>query len=218
MASSGRHTRDYGSAGERGSAATQLVVLENGPQAPKRPAVLTAQPTAGAELLEQPIGNERRLGLARQLDPGGVAGSLQEAVFRADLDPVVLAGPALLDQAVGRIELDDGGVGPGETVQRHVDGVARARPAAVGLLAREPEVLQEVVGELAVVGDVREVLEDLLAGPRDGRGDGEGVHGAPQSTRRASPSARCGPPAWRARDGPRRARPGRPARQSPHTA
>ena len=44
-----------------------------------------------------------------------------------------------------------------------VDAEARARAAADGVDPREVPVDEEVVGELGVVGDVLQVVEDLLA-------------------------------------------------------
>src|SRR5207244_6881297 len=54
----------------------------------------------------------------------------------------------------------------------------RAGAPAVRVLARQVPVLEEVVRELAVVGDVRQVFEDLLAGPVDDYRDADGVHRA----------------------------------------
>ena len=51
------------------------------------------------------------------------------------------------------------------------------RPLAVAVLAKQVPVDEEVVGELRVIGDVREVLEDLLAPARNGHADGRGIHG-----------------------------------------
>src|SRR5437763_877612 len=56
-----------------------------------------------------------------------------------------------------------------------VDLEPRAGARAIALLAREVPVLREVVHELAVVGDVGEVLEDLLAGAADDLGDFHGI-------------------------------------------
>ena len=67
-------------------------------------------------------------------------------------------------------------------------------PVPYGVLAGQVPVDQVVVGELGVVGDVREVLEHLLAGLRDRGRDGERVHGGGVYE---SPRASRAGPRWR---------------------
>src|SRR5436305_1096504 len=67
-------------------------------------------------------------------------------------------------------------VGPREAVHRDLHPEPRPGPAPVGILARQPPVDQVVVAELRVVGDVGEVLEDLLARAGDRHRDGDRVH------------------------------------------
>src|SRR6202034_2746885 len=50
---------------------------------------------------------------------------------------------------------------------------------------------QVMVGELGVIGDVRQVLEHLLTGERDVGRDGERIHGEPESI---YPVGRASPP------------------------
>ena len=78
----------------------------------------------------------------------------------------------------GRSNSIDRRVAPREAVERHLQAEARAGAVAVGVLARQPPVDHEVVVELGVVGDVGEVLEDLLARTGDGDLDADGIHGA----------------------------------------
>ena len=81
-----------------------------------------------------------------------------------------LPDAAALDDQPRRVDLDEGRVGPGVAAATgRLDPVAGAGAGAVGVLARQVPVDQEVVGELRVVGDVGEVLEDLLARTGDDR-------------------------------------------------
>ena len=78
----------------------------------------------------------------------------------------------------GRSNSIDRRVAPREAVEGHLQAKAGAGAVAVGVLARQVPVDHEVVVELGVVGDVGEVLEDLLARPGDGDLDADGIHGA----------------------------------------
>ena len=80
-------------------------------------------------------------------------------------------------------------VRPVEAVEGDLDAKARARPLAVAVLAKQVPVDEEVVGELGVIGDVREVLEDLLAPARNGHADGRGIHGRGLYSGRSAPQA-----------------------------
>ena len=93
--------------------------------------------------------------------------------------------PGLAD-APRALELDHRRVAPREAVERHLQPEARAGAVAVGVLARQPPVDHEVIVELGVVGDVGEVLEDLLARTGDGDLDADGIHGAGVYPRRRS--------------------------------
>ena len=92
----------------------------------------------------------------------------------------------------GALDLDERHVGPAEALQRRVDAEARARAAADRVDPRQAPVLQVVVAELGVVRDVREVVEDLLAGTGDRDGDGDGVHGGRKHSRRGAAQAARG--------------------------
>ena len=71
-----------------------------------------------------------------------------------------------LDDPVRALDLGEGHVGPAEAVAGRLDAEARARAAADRVDPRQVPVDQEVVGELGVVGDVLQVVEDLLARER----------------------------------------------------
>ena len=82
---------------------------------------------------------------------------------------------------------------------------AGAGAAADRVDPREVPVDQEVVGELGVVGDVLQVVEDLLARGGDDDRDGHRVHGARQSSPRGGAArrgaalgraGRAGAPSW----------------------
>src|SRR3954452_11612402 len=189
---------------DRGSRAPALVVLEDAAQPPQALAGLALEPAAEAERLDEPVGGQLRLGLEHELDARAAARGL-ELPARVGLDAVELAAAADRDDLARRIDLDEGEVAPAEALERPVHLVAGARPAAVGVDAGEPPVLQVVVRELGMVRDVREVLEHLLAGAVDRDGELDGVHGPQSSTgrcadgrgrpacARASARARCAP-------------------------
>ena len=74
------------------------------------------------------------------------------------------------------LDLRERDVGPAEAVARDLHAKARSRPGAHRVDAREMPVHQVVVGELAVVRDVLQVVEYPLAGSGyDGR-HGDGIH------------------------------------------
>src|SRR3954447_15139026 len=145
----------------RGSRAPALVVLEDAAQPPQALARLALEPAAEPERLDEAVGRELRLGLEHELDAGAAARGLERPA-RVRLDAVVLAAAADRDDVPRRLDLDEGEVAPPEALEGPVHLVAGARPAAVGVDAREPPVLQVVVRELRMVRDVREVLEHLL--------------------------------------------------------
>ena len=94
--------------------------------------------------------------------PAGVSVHVVHVLLRLNFPPRPAA--TIL---CGALDLDERHVAPREAVQRRVELEARAGAAAVGIDPGQPPLLQVVVGELGMVGDVREVLEDLLA--RTGR-------------------------------------------------
>ena len=103
-----------------------------------------------------------------------------------------------LDDAVGALDLDERRVRPAEAVARRLHAEARARPAPDRVDPRQVPVDHEVIGELAVVGDVLQVVEHLLARRRDNGRDGQWVHGARQSKARGAPDRRRAAQAARA--------------------
>src|SRR3954467_14714071 len=161
-----------------GCARTAVVILlEDRLQARERALEPALEPAAAArERLHQAIGGQRRLALGRDLDARGAGSVRVQRPLRPRLVAVELARAAGGDDPVRALDLDEGHVAPAEAVQRRVDLEARAGAAAVGVHPREPPLLQVVVGELLVVGDVREVLEDLLAGAVDLDARGDGIH------------------------------------------
>ena len=64
----------------------------------------------------------------------------------------------------GALDLDERDVAPAEAVAGRLDAKARARAEPDGVDPREMPVDEVVIGELGVVGDVLQVVEDLLAG------------------------------------------------------
>src|SRR3954453_7211017 len=147
----------------RGRAATG-VLLEDALQTAHRLAEVALRPAAG-DALEQAVGGQLRLALEREAHVRAVAGRALELVDADRAVAVVLAGAADLDDAPRALGLDDRGVAPREAVQRRLALPPRAGADAVGVLAGQAPVDQVVVGELRVVGDVGEVLVDLLARP-----------------------------------------------------
>ena len=91
---------------------------------------------------------------------------LGDLVGADHLDAVELPATAALHELARRLQLGERHVRPGEAVERSLDAEAGARTLAVAVDARQPPVDQIVVGELGVVGDVGQVLEDLLARQR----------------------------------------------------
>src|SRR3954447_7322443 len=191
-------TRASLDAGHRGTRATALVVLEDAAQAAQALGGFPPEPAAEAERLDEPVGRELRLGLEYELDARAPAGRLERPA-RERLDAVELAAAADRDDAARWLDPDEREVAPAEALERRVHLVAGAGPGAVGVDPREPPVLQVVVGELRVVGDVREVLEDLLAGAVDGDAELDGVHDPRSSTAYARGRRACAPASARAR-------------------
>ena len=192
----------------RPRAAAAVLALEDVAQAAHRLLELALHPAAGAEGLQELVGGGLGLGQQREAHARGARGPLLEVVDAERADAVELAPAPGLADAPRALELDHRRVAPGEAVERHLQAEARAGAVAVGVLARQPPVDHEVIVELGVVGDVGEVLEDLLARTGDHDLDAHGIHGAgvyPRPVRRPG-AGRCA----RARSGarPRSARAG----------
>ena len=68
-----------------------------------------------------------------------------------------------LDDPVRALDLHERDIAPAEAVPRRLDAEARAGSAADRVDPRQMPVDEVVVGELGVVGDVLQVVEDLLA-------------------------------------------------------
>src|SRR4051812_28433584 len=168
-------TRASLDAGHRGTRAPTLVVLEDAAQASQALGGFPPEPAAEAERLDELVGRELWLRLEHELDARAPARGL-EGPARERLDAVELAAAADGDDAPRRLDPDEGQVAPAEALQRRVHLVAGPGPRAVGVDPRQPPVLQVVVRELGMVRDVREVLEDLLAGAVDGDRELDGVH------------------------------------------
>ena len=90
---------------------------------------------------------------------------------------VVLARAADLDDPVRGLHLDERDVAPAEAVAGRLDPKARAGAEPDRVDPREMPVDEVVVGELGMVGDVVQVVEDLLAGGSDDDRHCQGVHG-----------------------------------------
>ena len=128
------------------------------------------------ELLHELVGLQhgRRLRLERDLRlarPG-----VLERPRRTGVDAVEAPAAAGRHDPRGRRELGERDVAVGEAIEARLHAKARAGAAAVGVLAREMPVDHAVVAELGVVGDVGEVLEDLLARLGDRRRQGDRLH------------------------------------------
>jgi hypothetical protein len=95
---------------------------------------------------------------------------------RPGLVAVELARAPGRHDPVRPLDLDERHVAPAEAVARRVDAKAGAGSPARGLDPRQPPFLEEVVGELGVVRDVRQVVEDLLARAVDHDVGGDRVH------------------------------------------
>ena len=99
-------------------------------------------------------------------------------------DAVELAHPSREHDLAPGVDLDDRQSPHGKRANGSFGPEPTAGAEAIGLLPGHPPVLEEVVGELGVVGDVQQVLEDLAARAGDGRLEAEG------STARESMAAR----------------------------
>src|SRR3954447_9258659 len=170
-----------GAARDRRGGGAAVVLLEDRLETAHRLAQVALRPAAG-EPLEEAVGGELRLALEREAHVRAVARGALELVDADRAVAVVLAGAADLDDPARALGLDDRGVAPREAVQRRLALPPRAGADAVGVLAGHAPVDQVVVGELRVVGDVREVLVDLLARPGDADLVDE-LHGRPRSLR-----------------------------------
>jgi hypothetical protein len=139
-------------------------------------------PTPRAEGLEQTIGERLRLGLEREAHARGAAGVGGELVDPERAHAVALAAAADLDDAMGLLDLGEGDVAPAEAIAGRGDAKARAGAETDGVLAREVPVAQVVVGELGVVREILQIVEDLLARRADDDRYGQGVQGGRKST------------------------------------
>src|ERR687886_794557 len=153
---------------------------------------------AAVDALEEAVGRQLRLALEREAHVRAVAGGALELVDADRADAVVLAGAADHDDPPRPLGLDDRRVAPREALERRLALPPRAGALAVRVLAGQAPVDQEVVGELRVVGDVGEVLPDLLARARDGYlvdqlHGGRGVYAATRRrSRTVCPRSVCG--------------------------
>src|SRR6188472_1349468 len=152
--------RVYSQPADGGSGTTAAVFLEDRLQALERPACAPPTPAAVAERLQEPIGRQRRLGLERPFHPCAAARGRVELPRLERLDAVELAAAPGGDYPPRPLDVDQRHVGPAEAVRALVDAVARARAGAGRVDPRQPPVLEVVVAELGVVGDVGEVVED----------------------------------------------------------
>src|ERR1019366_4738428 len=94
----------------------------------------------------------------------GARGGGIELVDADRADAVVLARAAHLHDAMRALDLREAHVGPAEAVEGSLDPEASPSAPADGVDPCEVPVDQVVIGELRVVGDVLQVVEDLLAG------------------------------------------------------
>src|SRR3954447_18630463 len=134
-----------GSSGDARARAATLAVLENGPQAAQRLAVLTFYVKPAAERLVELVAELRRVRLKREADPRGGVRELLQLVCPDRLDPVELAAAATLDDALRRLHLDKGRVAPRKPVAAHLDPETSPGAEPVGILTREAEVLEEMI-------------------------------------------------------------------------
>src|ERR671910_2613794 len=168
---------------DRGARAAIVVLLEDRLQPLQRLAAAAPEPAARpAQALHEAVGGQRGLALGRVLDLRAVARRGQRP-RRVGLAAVELPAPAGGDDPERPLDLDEGHVLPAEAVEALVAAEAGARARADRVDPRQPPVLEVVVAELRVVRDVRQVVEDLLAGTADDDLAGDGVHGGRESSR-----------------------------------
>jgi hypothetical protein len=158
--------------------AAAFAVLEDRAQPPQSLGVLALQPRASADGLAQPVGQDGGMGLERELHAGGATGHGRQLVDPECADAIGLAGTTDLHDPVGAGDLGEGGVPPAEAVAGRLHAKAGAGAATDGVLPREVPVDQVMVGELGVIGNVLQVVEDLLARGADDDRNCDGVHGA----------------------------------------
>src|SRR5215211_4497962 len=153
---------------DRGARAAIVVLLEDRLQPLQGLAPATLEPAArAAQALHYAVGRQCRLALGRVLDLGAAA-RRRERPGRVGLVAVELAAAPGGHDPIRPRDLDEGHVLPAEAVEALVAAEAGARALAHGLDARQAPVLEVVIGELRVVRDVGEVVEDLLARTADG--------------------------------------------------
>src|SRR5215213_627240 len=175
----------------RRALAAVVVLLEDRLEPGERLAAAALEPAPEPERLHDAVGRQLRLDLRRVLDLGASARRRQRPGVER-LVAVELAAAAGGHDPEGSIHLDEGHVGPAEAVEAPVVAEPGARTVSDRVEARQVPVLEVVVAELGVVGDVREVVEDLLAGPADRDRAGDGVHGGRESNGRRAGQAALG--------------------------
>src|SRR4051795_2402677 len=153
----------------RRAPAAIVVLLEDGLEPLERLAGAALEEAPRAERLHDAVRREPGLDLRRVLDLGAAARRRQRPRGEG-LVAVELPAAARGHDPERALDLDEGHVTPAEAVEATVVAEPGARTAADGLDPREVPLSEVVVAELGVVGDVREVVEDLLARPADGDG------------------------------------------------
>src|SRR3954451_18067394 len=165
------------SAGQRHPPSSIAVLLEDRSEALEAMAEAAPEEAPAGEQLEQAVAREDGLARHRDLHAGAAAGDLGEAVVGDLADAVELPPATAQEDAVGALGLGDRHVRPAEADERRLDAETGSGADPDALLAGQVPVLEEVVGELRVVGHVGEVVEDLLARLVDDDVDGDRVHG-----------------------------------------
>src|SRR5947209_1071509 len=184
------------SAGYRHALPAFFAALEDRAQPAHRALVLAPQPTAPAERLHQAVHGGRWGGLERVANARRAARARRELVYAERANAIVLARAPDLHYAVRSLDLGERHVGPAEAVPRRLHAKARAGAQTNRVDSRQVPLDQVVVGELRVICDVLQVLEDTLARSGDHGRHAQGVHGAGQcreGAEGAPPShRRCG--------------------------
>src|SRR5829696_6461021 len=157
--------------------------LEDRAQSSQRRRALPPDPAGGADL-EQPVDDRGGLAERGELHAGHATRLLAEVVDGERAVAPATPEADLLDDAPRPIDLTDGELGVllGE---RRMQAEARSRPLTHGVHAREPVVVQVVVGVGGPRGEVVHEVEDLLARCGYDRGDADLAHGRAPSYRLA---------------------------------
>src|SRR5215212_10016016 len=161
----------------RRALAAVVVLLEDRLEPGERLAAAALEPAPEPERLHDAVGRQLRLDLRRVLDLGASARRRQRPGVER-LVAVELAAAAGGHDPEGSIHLDEGHVGPAEAVEAPVVAEPGARTVSDRVEARQVP--------------VREVVEDLLAGPADRDRAGDGVHGGRESNGRRAGQAALG--------------------------